>query len=93
LADTLLQRQLGAKGCLACRSPNCRWYQSVDVEACVLRRQDVIFESERVRTADKEVQIFNSVVALSALEGGNKVFRREDLIEGKIRQQSCVANV
>lgn len=80
LAEALLQNELGVSGCLACRTRKCKWTPSVDVEVCQSRCNELDQEIERVRL-DRDSQVFESDVCLSAQLGGNRLFKRMDLME------------
>ena len=80
LAEAILQNQLGVSGCLSCRSKRCKWNPSVDVEVCMGRKRVLDEELERVR-ADRNSIIFESDVCLSVQLGGNRVFKRQDLVD------------
>lgn len=79
LADLLLTSELGNGSCLACRTKRCQWHTSIDLEICTSRKQEIADEIERVRM-DRDSAIFESSVALSSQLGGNKVFKRNDLL-------------
>lgn len=80
LAEAILQNQLGVGGCLACRTKKCRWKPSVDVDVCMTRKKALDEELERVRS-DRDSVIFESDVCLSVQLGGNRVFKRQDLVD------------
>ena len=80
LEEAQLMNQLGIGGCLACRTNPCKWKPSVD-EAIVGDRKKLLDkELERVRL-DKDSPVIESEVCLSAQLGGNKIFKRMDLLE------------
>jgi len=80
LAEALLQEQLGLNGCLACRTRRCRWEPSVDEQVCLDRKNVLDGELERIRL-DRDSMIFESDIVLSVQLGGNRVFKRQDLLE------------
>lgn len=80
LADAILMNDLGLGGCLACRANPCRWEPSVNVAICTERKRVLDREHERVKL-DKASAVIESDVCLSAQLGGNRVFRRLDLLE------------
>lgn len=86
LADAILQNELGGGGCLACRSNPCKWYSTVDEDIVLTRLHVLDDELIRVRS-DKESASFESSVCLSAQLGGNKFFRRIDLLEELTNEQ------
>jgi len=79
LAEQALAAELGPQGCIACRSIACRWETAVDMDVCTARINLLSMEIERVRN-DKESQLIESSVALSAMLGGNSTFLRLDLL-------------
>ncbi len=80
LEELQLINQLGFGGCLACRSNPCQWKPCVD-EATVKERIAILDkEAERVRL-DKDSRTIISDIALSAQLGGNRVFKRLDLLD------------
>ena len=79
LAEQALSAELGPQGCIACRSNPCRWETSVDMAVCTDRINVLSMEIERVRN-DRESQLIESSVALSAMLGGNTSFLRLDLL-------------
>jgi len=74
-----LQNELGVNGCIACRSKECKWVTSVDMEVCNTRLKELGEEINRVRQ-DKDAVSFVSTIALSAQLGGNTNFQRLDLL-------------
>lgn len=80
LADMLLESQLGTGSCLACRFKRCRWKTNVDVEVCTARKIALDGEIERIRL-DRDSSVFESDISLSAQLGGNRIFRRHDLLD------------
>ncbi|RYH22834.1 hypothetical protein EON65_18685, partial [archaeon] len=80
LADLLLESQIGSGSCLACRSRKCKWKTNVDVEVCTERKRVLDAEIERIRL-DKDSAVFESDISLSAQLGGNRIFRRHDLLD------------
>eukprot|EP01038_Epipyxis_sp_PR26KG_P004789 gene4789-6716_t len=80
LAEAILQNQLGVDGCLACRTRKCQWSAGFDEAGTHERIKVIDRELERVRM-DRDSIVFESEVCLSAMYGGNKVFRRMDLID------------
>jgi hypothetical protein len=80
LAEAILQNQLGLSGCLACRSNPCRWTPCVDMSSLEARIKELDKELERVKFM-KDAAVIESTVCLCAQQGGNKIFRRLDLIE------------
>lgn len=90
LAEAILQNQLGVGGCLACRTKKCRWRPSVDVDVCLARKQVLDEELERVRL-DRDSLIFESDVVLSVQLGGNRVFKRQDLVDELMHEQRELA--
>jgi hypothetical protein len=90
LAEAILQNQLGVGGCLACRTKKCRWQPCVDVPVCQARKKVLDEELERVRL-DRDSLIFESDVCLSVQLGGNRVFKRQDLVEELLFEQRELA--
>jgi hypothetical protein len=90
LAEAILQNQLGVGGCLACRTKKCRWQPCVDVEVCNARKKVLDDELERVRM-DRDSLIFESDVCLSVQLGGNRVFKRQDLVDELMYEQRELA--
>jgi hypothetical protein len=80
LAEAILQNQLGLNGCLACRSNPCKWTPCIDLPSLEARIKELEKELERVKFM-KENAVIESTVCLCAQQGGNKIFRRLDLIE------------
>jgi hypothetical protein len=80
LEEMQLLNQLGFGGCLACRTNPCKWEPCVDVPVVSERKKILDQESERVRL-DKDSETIESDLCLSAQLGGNRVFRRLDLLE------------
>ena len=80
LEKAILQNALGRGGCIACRSNPCSWKPSVDVEKVKARKQELDRELERVRL-DRDTHVIQSDVCLSAQMGGNRVFKRNDLLD------------
>jgi len=80
LEEIALLNRLGFGGCLACRSNPCRWSTGVDRPTVLARKEVIERESERVRLL-KDQLVIESEVCLSAQQGGNKFFKRMDLIE------------
>ncbi|KAJ1441114.1 hypothetical protein B484DRAFT_122439 [Ochromonadaceae sp. CCMP2298] len=91
LAEAIMQEQLGQSGCLACRTKYCRWQPPEDKKLCFERKDVLDQELERVRK-DREATIFESEVVLSVLLGGNKVFKRQDLIDELSSEQRELSN-
>jgi len=80
LEEMQLINQLGFGGCLACRSNPCQWKACVDTETVGERIKILDKESERVRL-DKDSRTIISDIALSAQLGGNRIFKRLDLLD------------
>ena len=80
LEETQLMNQLGFGGCLACRSNPCKWQPCVDTEVVTERIKILDKEAERVRL-DKDSRTIMSDIALSAQLGGNRIFKRLDLLD------------
>lgn len=80
LDSAILLNSLGRGGCLACRSNPCKWKPCVDVEAVTERKKVLDKEMERVRL-DRDSHVITSDVCLSAQQGGNRVFKRLDLLD------------
>lgn len=80
LAEAILQNQLGLSGCLACRSNPCKWTPCIDLPSLEARIKELDKELERVKFM-KDAAVIESTVCLCAQQGGNKIFRRLDLIE------------
>lgn len=56
--ESVLLKELGINGCLACRTPECQWKPSVDEVACEARIKELKAEIERVRSdPDQQVNI------------------------------------
>lgn len=80
LEEMVLLNQLGYGGCLACRCNPCRWSTGVDRPVVMARKALIDQEYERVRLMKDQMTI-ESEVCLSAQQGGNRFFKRMDLIE------------
>lgn len=80
LEAAILQNALGRGGCIACRTNPCSWKPCVDVELVSQRKKELDKELERVRL-DRDSHVITSDVCLSAHMGGNRVFKRMDLLD------------
>jgi len=80
LEEIQLINQLGFGGCLACRSNPCQWKACVDSDTVGERIKILDKEAERVRL-DKDSRTIISDIALSAQLGGNRIFKRLDLLD------------
>lgn len=78
--ESILLKELGINGCLACRTPTCQWKPSVDEIACNERIKELNQEIERIRR-DPDQNVWYSTIALSAQLGGNTAFNRDDLLD------------
>jgi outer membrane murein-binding lipoprotein Lpp len=78
--ESVLLKELGISGCLACRTPTCQWKASVDETACQARIKELNAEIERVR-GDPDQGVWYSTVALSTQLGGGTAFDRQDLLD------------
>ena len=80
LEEIHLLTQLGYGGCLACRSNPCQWDPCVDVDIVNERKKLLDQEAERVRL-DKDSETIESDICMSAQLGGNRIFKRLDLLD------------
>jgi hypothetical protein len=90
LAEAILQNQLGVGGCLSCRSKRCTWAPCVDVDVCEQRQKVLDEELDRIRS-DRDSTIFESDVVLSVQLGGNRVFKRQDLMDELMEERKELA--
>lgn len=86
LAEAILRSQLGVNGCLACRVKRCKWQPCVDIEICTNRINLLDRELERVRL-DRDAAVFESDICLSAQLGGNRIFKRHDLVDELVSEK------
>ena len=80
LEEMVLINKLGFGGCLACRTNPCRWSTGIDRQVVMARKDVLDKESERVRLL-KDQHTIESELCLSAQQGGNKFYKRMDLLE------------
>lgn len=80
LQDILLKSTLGNGSCLACKSKTCHWEPGIDYDLVEKRSKELKNEIERIRK-DKHSKIFESYVCFSAQNGGNRIFKKQDLLD------------